>query len=107
MSRSRTRKADAAAPQTGPGATGETDQATAPAATEGASSAAADAKPATDQAAPKAAPAKSVRVICMARGGRRRGGRGWPEGETMVPADEMTAELRKALASDPMFLVGD
>ena len=90
MSRSRTRKAEAVAPETGPGAT---DQATA--ATEAAA-------PAT----PKAA-AKTVRVICMARDGRRRGGRHWPEGETLVPADEMTPDLRAALAADPMFQVGD
>jgi hypothetical protein len=43
----------------------------------------------------------------MARGGRRRGGRAWDEGKTLVPVAEMTAELRKALTVDPMFQVGD
>lgn len=94
MTRKRTPKAEAAAPapETGSGAADQATAATEPAATA--------------PAAPKAA-AKSVRVICMARDGRRRGGRHWPEGETLVPADEMTADMRKALAADPMFQVGD
>jgi hypothetical protein len=62
---------------------------------------------ATEAEAQAKADAKTVRVICMARGGRRRGGRAWAEGETLVPEAEMTAALRKALAADPMFQVGE
>jgi hypothetical protein len=58
------------------------------------------------KAAAKPEEPKTVRVVCMARGGRRRGGRGWDEGETLVPEAEMTAALRKALKADPMFQIG-
>jgi hypothetical protein len=66
-----------------------------------------DAKAAEPKPAAKVAEPKTVTVICMARGGRRRGGRAWDEGKTLVPVAEMTAELRKALTVDPMFQVGD
>lgn len=46
-----------------------------------------------------------IRVICMKRGGRRRGGRDWAEGVTLVPAAEMTKDLRDALKGDALFSV--
>lgn len=66
-----------------------------------------DSKPEAKKASTPAPKAQTVRVICMARGGRRRGGRAWPEGETLVPAEEMTPALRKALKGDAMFQVAD
>lgn len=44
-------------------------------------------------------------TILGPKNGRRRGNRRWPEGETTLPADEMTDELLEALLGDPGFVV--
>lgn len=44
-------------------------------------------------------------VICHHAGGRRRGGRRWPEGETPVAAGELTEFALEQLRGDPRFTV--
>ncbi|WP_411836707.1 hypothetical protein [Paracoccus sp. ME4] len=44
-------------------------------------------------------------VICHRAGGRRRAGRRWPDGETPVHADELSAYELALLQGDPQFTV--
>lgn len=44
-------------------------------------------------------------VICMVEGGRRRAGRRWPEGETMVREGELDAVQIAQLQGDPRFRI--
>ncbi|ALF02106.1 HI1506-related protein [Salipiger abyssi] len=46
-----------------------------------------------------------ITVICLRPDGRRRAGRRWDEGETLVPEDELTAFQIAVLEADPQFIV--
>lgn len=52
---------------------------------------------------------EAVRIVvtCFAAGGRRRLGRRWPEGETMLPFGALTARDIAILRGDPRFRVLD
>ena len=50
---------------------------------------------------------KVFRVICSQAGGRRRGGRNWPAGETIVQPDDMSEETLAALKADGTFVVAE
>lgn len=47
-----------------------------------------------------------VKVICHTAGGRRRAGRRWPEGETILPYDALSKLELSQLDGDPRFTVG-
>ena len=44
-----------------------------------------------------------LRVVCMVEGGRRRAGRRWPQGETIIPAADLSLLERAQLVGDPRF----
>lgn len=46
-----------------------------------------------------------VTVICHRDGGRRRAGRRWPQGETILPADDLQSFELAQLQGDPQFTV--
>lgn len=46
-----------------------------------------------------------VKVHCVIPGGRRRGGRRWDGGDTLVPLEEWSDALEAALTADPMFTI--
>ncbi|HBU13739.1 MAG TPA: hypothetical protein DEF16_01930 [Gemmobacter sp.] len=46
-----------------------------------------------------------VTVICHRDGGRRRAGRRWPQGETILPADDLHPFELAQLQGDPQFTV--
>lgn len=50
-------------------------------------------------------PGATWTVVCHREGGRRRAGRHWPEGETTVPADELTDYELAQLDGDPAFTI--
>lgn len=76
------------------------EQAAAPAAEGDASAAAHDA----GEDGP-GAPAPMVTVICHRDGGRRRAGRRWPQGETILPAGDLQPFELAQLQGDPQFTV--
>lgn len=47
-----------------------------------------------------------VKVICHTKGGRRRAGRRWPEGETILPLSALSNFARDQLQGDPRFTIG-
>ncbi len=47
----------------------------------------------------------AFKVVCSLPNGRRRGGRRWAGGETIVPADDMTEDMLADLQSDATFVV--
>jgi len=44
-----------------------------------------------------------LRVTCSVEGGRRRAGRRWPQGETIIPAADLSLLERAQLVGDPRF----
>lgn len=50
--------------------------------------------------------APGIEVVCLSKGGRRRAGRDWPVGSTIVPADDLTPYQLQQLRGDPRFRVG-
>lgn len=50
-------------------------------------------------------PQPMVTVICHRDGGRRRAGRRWPQGETILPADDLQPFDLAQLQGDPQFTV--
>lgn len=50
--------------------------------------------------------APTITVTCLSKGGRRRAGRNWPEGPTIVSADALTPYHLDQLRGDPRFRVG-
>lgn len=56
-----------------------------------------------DTPAAPAAPEPLVAVICLVAGGRRRAGRHWPGGETVLPAGALTEGDVALIQADPLF----
>ena len=52
-----------------------------------------------------ASPVRLLTVICLRSEGRRRADRRWPEGETVLPLDELTPRQIATLEADPLFIV--
>jgi len=72
---------------------------------EAAAKKAAEAEAKKAEAAAKKATEAEITIVCMARQGRRRGGRAWDLGETVISASELTDDLRQALEGDPFFSI--
>ncbi|GHC22322.1 hypothetical protein GCM10007291_22170 [Gemmobacter nanjingensis] len=63
-------------------------------------------RPPADTATRDGGPAEAdIRVVCHATDGRRRLGRRWPHGETVVPAGLLDADALRRLRDDPLFTV--
>lgn len=64
----------------------------------------------SEQAGPKDGASESgaqISVICHRKDGRRRAGRRWDHGETLIAADEIDDFALQVLRADPHFTVKD
>ncbi|MGR3479364.1 hypothetical protein [Salipiger marinus] len=60
---------------------------------------------ALEQIEEPASPVRLLTVTCLRSEGRRRADRRWPEGETVLPLDELTPRQIATLEADPLFIV--